>query len=406
MSLTQWSKKRTTGSLNENCASLQAYVQERLGTHKRSEATIMQHAIEWSSKKPEILDDDKNVTTRIDDRSIFREKLDQWHKNQWDLCNLQSGYNHVRNLTDVNKHYSHLWLKVQGLSRSDMKKILLLQDGKGNIKSWLKRIGSSESDACRLCKKTRETVGHVLGGCPRIAFSLLKARHDSVVLMIANMVIVNRKLGPKLTLAQMGKRIQRSQNGFELLLDQRVWCRDGQGVRTSQLPDLITIDQASKRIAILEVAVAAEELIGVKQWEKEDKYRDLATVLGKRYPGYKVHNLQFVIGQLVVVTERSINNLKGFRAIARATTRDQGAHTGKVSLENLMGKIHIVCLKGSLNIYAWFTGRGGNTVEARLAKAIRVESTPRPALPEQFQLKMLEAFGNISRSDTLSLKAS
>ena len=224
--------------------------------------------------------------------------------------------------------------------------------------------------------------------------------------MLANMVIKNRGLGKKLSLSEIGKRVARSGKGFDLLLDQRVWSKNEKGERTSQLPDIICIDQKSKRVTILEVAVAAEDLIGVKEWEKENKYRPMVESLKKKYQGYKVRSLQFVVGQLEILTKCSVQHLKIFRACSKLRAPNKGNPEKNSSMENIISKIQNVGLKGSLNIYAWFTGAGSNRAESLAAQCIPEETGERAELPENFHRKMLESFRNRERHKALTVRQS
>ena len=390
-------------NLNEVIISTQEFLQERMNAAKVPGSTIMQDASDWCKAFPNILNPAVAADAPERNKVVIRKKFDAAHSQMWNECKIPSGFNSVRNLDDVDKHYSHLWLRVPGLGRTDTRRTLLLQDGKGNIRTWLKRIGSAESDACRRCNKVPETVGHVLSGCQRIPFVLLKERHDATVVQIANMVIKHRGLGDKISLSNMGRKITRSANGFDLMLDQRVWSKNELGQRTSQLPDIICVDTIKKRVTVLEVAVAAEDLIGVKQWEKEDKYLQLEEHLKGKYTGYKVRALQFVVDQLGILTKRSIDNLKMFRAITRIGHSHGGSLSNGVSIENVVAKILNVTLKGSLRIYSWFTGGSPRGVEKSCSGEIPEEKEPRAELPEAFQRKLLQSFSERSWRKTLTL---
>ena len=160
----------------------------------------------------------------------------------------------------------------------------------------------------------------------------------------------------------------------------------------------------SKRLTILEVAVAAEDLIGVKEWEKEEKYREIAEVLQRKYPAYHVKSLPFVMGQLGILTDKALTSLKLFRASTKLRARNKGTPGQNSSMELLVSKIQNVGLKGSLRIYAWFTGKGSNKVTSLEASSIPMEHVERQELPEGFRLKMLESFSDRKWHKTLTLK--
>ena len=76
-----------------------------------------------------------------------------------------SGYNNTRKDPDTLMELSSLFLKLTGLSRNDIKKVLLLQDGRGDVRSFLKVTNPDISGLCRKCNLESEIVGHMLGGC-------------------------------------------------------------------------------------------------------------------------------------------------------------------------------------------------------------------------------------------------
>ena len=132
------------------------------------------------------------------------------HKKVWDQAKIFSGYNTVRKDPDSLMGLSSLFLKKPGLSRKDTKKILLLQDNKGDLRSWVKVVKPEVSGNCRKCCGKSESASHVLGGCPKLPFSLQKARHDGVVIQIANEIVEGLKLGNKFKLQDMGERLEHS----------------------------------------------------------------------------------------------------------------------------------------------------------------------------------------------------
>ena len=258
----------------------------------------------------------------------------------------------------VNHQLTHIWLKQPGLSRNDCKKILQLQDGKGDIRTWAKVINRDLSNLCRKCHSTWETVGHVLGACKKIPFALLKSRHDGVVLQIANEIIRRRGLGDKLKLSDMGRRIEKNSDSFQLVLDQRLWVEGMEGKPHSLLPDIIAIDHASRRVELLEVAVPAEDLIKSREEEKSGKYLDLIPVLRNQYPGFEVKVRAFIIGQLGVISKRSTQSLIHFlkRSCKQQVTSWANKPKRIRTINHLVGKIQNVGLKGSLVIYSWLRG--------------------------------------------------
>ena len=198
--------------------------------------------------------------------------------------------------------------------------------------------------------KKKETIAHVLGGCHAIPFNLLKARHDAVVLQVANEIITFHKLGDKLSLYDTGNRVSRNSKDFKLVLDQRVMVV-GDKHKTVQMPDIICIDKKRKRITIIEVGISAEDLAATKEEEKTKKYLQAAKMLEKRYKGYKAECRAIVIGQLGVISWAT--NLAIIKTRKSTLTKKDDTRP-KRHVDELIAKILNVTIKGSLEIYRWF----------------------------------------------------
>ena len=143
----------------------------------------------------------------------------------WNQSRLHSGYNKARKDPAAMMYLSSLFLLKPGLSKQDVKKVLLLQDGRGDVRSFIKVNRPEVSGRRRMGCKRSETVGHTLGGCPNIPFADLKARHDSVVLQITNAIIQECELGKKITLQEIGSRVDRRSKDISIVLDQRKLSR-------------------------------------------------------------------------------------------------------------------------------------------------------------------------------------
>ena len=188
-------------------------------------------------------------------------------------------------------------------------------------------------------------------GCPAIPFNLLKARHDAVVLQVANEIITFHRLGDKLSLYDTGNRFSRNSKDFKMILDERVTVVVGDKHRTVQMPDIICIGKKRKRITIVEVGVSAEDLASIKEEEKTKKYLKAAKMLEKRYKGYKEGCRAIVIGQLGVVSWAT--NLAIIKT-RKSTLTERNDTLPKRYADELIAKILNVTMKGSLEIYRWF----------------------------------------------------
>ncbi len=97
-------------------------------------------------------------------------------------------------MPETNTTASHRLL-VQGRFRSETEAMVIAAQC-GVIETNAYRVevqGKEGSVECRLCRKERETIGHILSYCPEHVWGLIKDRHDKMVYQLTREIV--RTLG-------------------------------------------------------------------------------------------------------------------------------------------------------------------------------------------------------------------
>ena len=91
---------------------------------------------------------------------------------------------------------------------------------------------------------------------------------------------------------------------------------------SARRPDLIIIMKKKKKkiCKIVDFAVPADHRIKLKEWEKRDKYLDLARELKKKLWNMKVTIIPIVIGAFGTVTKGLLKGLEDLEVGGRAET--------------------------------------------------------------------------------------
>jgi len=117
-----------------------------------------------------------------DDVSIvpetFKDHLNTSHFKNWKGKPLHGKY--VSNLYDNICAHSLGWLAHSDLKIETESLILAAQDQALNAKYYNASILGGSDSSCRLCASEIETVAHIVSGCPTLAGTLYKKRHDEI----------------------------------------------------------------------------------------------------------------------------------------------------------------------------------------------------------------------------------
>ena len=162
------------------------------------------------------------------------------------------------------------------------------------------RIDKTQQNSnCRLCSDGDETINHIISECGKLAQKEYKTRHDWVGKVIHWEMCKKFKLdrtnkwymhNPAPVLENDTHKLQWD---FNIYTDYLISARR---------PDLIIISKNKRIWKIVDFAVPADHWIKLKEFEKKDKYLDLARELKKLW-NMKVSIVPIVIGAFGTVTE-------------------------------------------------------------------------------------------------------
>ena len=148
------------------------------------------------------------------------------------------------------------------------------------------------SQRCTLCNFPTETVSHILNGCAKYQL-LYQARHNRVVDVVTSYI----PAGVSLVVIK------------DTCLTPSLFGSDAEAFRTTATrPDITIINQSSREVFLVEIAVPFDAFIDVCYASKFDKYLPLCLEINAF--GYACRTLVLIIGSLGNVHRRVVSGLK------------------------------------------------------------------------------------------------
>ena len=137
---------------------------------------------------------------------------------------------------------------------------------------------TQQNSKCRLCGDRDETINHIISECSKLAQRKYKGRHDWVV------KVIHGKMCKKFSFDHTNKWYMH--NPAPVLENTTHKLQWDFNIQTDHLiparrPDLIIINKKKRNCKIVDFAVPADLRIKLKEYEKKDKYLDLARELKK-----------------------------------------------------------------------------------------------------------------------------
>ena len=122
----------------------------------------------------------------------IKHKIKENHLHKW-ICKTQHGYLECSKKTvlKIDRNNTKIWLKKAPLSSCNEGYIFAIQEEEININLFLvaKKDGNINTK-CRLCKKEKESIQHVIASCTKLFASMyLPLRHDKVTKVINDAII-------------------------------------------------------------------------------------------------------------------------------------------------------------------------------------------------------------------------
>ena len=154
---------------------------------------------------------------------------------------------------------------------------------------------SVDSQLCRLCRGKGESVGHLASECTKLAQREYRSRHDNVTR------IIRWKICGKHDLERASKWHEHAPQGvvktdkvkvlwnFLIQCDHQIECRK---------PDIVVVNKAEKKCAIIGVAIPGDNRIGEKETVKMEKYQALKREIKNLWSMRKIEVIPVIVGAL------------------------------------------------------------------------------------------------------------
>ena len=211
---------------------------------------------------------------------------------------------------DVADEKSWQWLRRGSLYKTTEGYVCAAQENALTTRNYCATVlKDGGNDKCRMCGDYVETVGHLVSACKKMAQTDYRRRHDRMGLR------VYWEVCGKLGLTRSAKWYEETPDPVRRRKDglTEVWWDQTVNTPTkfdANRPDMVVIDRRKdKRWFMVDFSVPCDANVAKKEKEKVDKYRDLATEVG-RMNAVKVDVVPLVVGALGVVSKDLVKWLK------------------------------------------------------------------------------------------------
>ena len=199
---------------------------------------------------------------------------------------------------------SFLWLnKWKGIPTTTERKMFEMLEQLTNTKYRRKEIYGEKlsEDKCRLCKRKRETVRHLLSSCDCLAKNSYITRHNSALKVLYWWIL--HKYGLEYQIRKWNDRKEpestRKNENVEVHWNVRVLSDEK---TDHNKPDMLVINHKKRKIRVIEMSCPWDKNIKKKYEEKDEKYQTIRQELRKRYEGYELKQANIIVGALGTIT--------------------------------------------------------------------------------------------------------
>ena len=243
----------------------------------------------------------RNDTDNTIDDGMITTRKQIWEKNQI--------YGRFKRLiNNISHQKTWTWLRNENHQRETESLQIAAHDNAIRTNHIKARIDKKKQNSkCRLCGNRDETINHIISECIKLAQKEYKARHDWVG------KVIHWEMCKKFQFDNTNKWYMHNpapvlENDSHKLL----WDFNIQTVHliAARRPNLIIINKKKRIICkIVDFAVPADHRIKLKEYEKNDKYLDLARELKKLW-NMKVTILPILIAAFGTVTKGLLKGLE------------------------------------------------------------------------------------------------
>ena len=232
----------------------------------------------------------------------FAKLAEQERKTKWSQKKLHGIW--PKNLENYSTK-SNSWLQKSNLKPATEALITAAQDQALKTK-WYQTniIKTATDDLCRRCGKFKETVAHIVSGCPELAQGVYLNRHNAVASYIHWKLCKLVDLPSNNTWYNHTPEKVSENETTKMLYDFNIYTDKK---ITHRRPDLVIHKKKERETLIIDFACPMDHNVDAKEKEKIDKYQELKFELQKLWKT-KIKIIPIVIGALGTVS----NNLEKY----------------------------------------------------------------------------------------------
>lgn len=231
-------------------------------------------------------------------------------KEKWSRKALHGNHYSIIQHSNIDKQLSYKWLTTGQLFPETEGFVLAIQDNVIATRNYRKYIINEtiDTDVCRKCQQSRETIEHITGGCKLLAGTDYTDRHNTAA------KIIHQELARKHHLIQTYSPYYRytPENILENEEYKLYWDRTLHTDKTvvCNRPDITLINKREKKTYLIDIAIPNDANITQKEQEKITKYTPLAIELKELWKQETVTIVPIIISATGITTKNFPNQLK------------------------------------------------------------------------------------------------
>ena len=238
---------------------------------------------------------------------IIDKEKDKMHKesirlDKWTAKVMHGQYR--RQIITIADPYSWEWLKQQDLKKETESLIIAAQDQAVRTNYIKHRVDkTTASPLCRLCRSSSETIDHILNGCPKLAQTEYKMRHDKVAAAIHWSLCKRFGFQESKTCKWYEHRAEKvlENDAVKILWDFHV--QTDKNIEHCR-PDILMVNKREKEAIIIDIVVPGDTRIIDSEQDKILVYQDLKWEIKRCWGLCKVKVIPVVVGALGAVSPK------------------------------------------------------------------------------------------------------
>ncbi len=239
-------------------------------------------------------------------KAALKQHLESWQKKP-----LHGQFPTRAEKADVDKELTHKWLRSGGLKGETEGFLVAAQDQSLATNAQKCHIfGTINDPKCRLCRQYDETIDHLVSGCPMLAANEYTFRHDKVGRYIHWKICQHFQLPTTEKWYDHQPQPVTEKENITVLWDFSI--STDKTIKANR-PDIVIKNNNTKKCLLIDMTIPSDRNIGLKEFEKLSKYKDLEMELHKSWQ-MDVETVPVVIGALGTIrigTKNLISKIPG-----------------------------------------------------------------------------------------------